>query len=131
MRKTLSILFALCLGMPAAALAADCQKPPQPPMGLPNGETASKSQMIKAQKEINEYMEKAQAYVDCMDDADAAALEKVKQLKARQETKRAEVEAEKLSQARKERNAVVNKMQQTAKNFNQELDEYMARQSDG
>lgn len=125
MLKSAFRLLPLLLAMPAFAFAADCSAP-EPPTNLPDGAVASKEEMLEGQKTVNQYMEEAQAYVECMDTNEE---EEMKEMMALEEAARKK-KAEELNKKRQDRNAVVTQMQRTADRFNKQLDEYMARQSD-
>lgn len=61
--KTLAFVLILNALMAGSAFAA-CSKPDSEPL-IPDGETASGADMFKAKKEIEAYMEKAKAYLNC------------------------------------------------------------------
>lgn len=125
MPKIIKTLTFLCLALPGFAFAADCSAP-EPPMNLPNGETASKEEMLQGQQTVQQYMEEAQEYVDCIDANEQKEMRKIMELsESGRKRKRDE-----LVQARKNRNAVVTQMQRTADRFNKALRAYQERQSD-
>lgn len=124
MHRIINRLCALfLLAAPAFALAADCTAP-EPPVNLPDGETATKEEMLEGQRTINDYMKEAQAYVDCIDATEDEEMKKMMELGEQARKNK----VKELQDARKDRNAVVTQMQRTADSFNTELQEFQARQ---
>lgn len=111
-------LAACLLALPLAAAGSDCGEPPERLWDLPDGTSASKEEMLEGQAQVKGYMEKAQAYVDCID---AAEEETMKQLPSMEDSKR-KYHIKRLEQARRQRNQVVENMQAVAEDFNREID---------
>lgn len=62
--KTKTLVFALLLNCMAGSAFAACTAPEAEPV-IPDGDTATGADMFKAKKEIETYMELAEAYLDC------------------------------------------------------------------
>ena len=77
MRKVcFSIVCAAIIGLTSSAFAAECTRGEAP--SVPNGETASRDEMISANKAIKEYVATTNTYIDCVDAAETAAVAKAK-----------------------------------------------------
>lgn len=121
-----TLLGACLLAFPLVAIGADCEAPERF-RDIPDGTTASKEAMLEGQANVKDYMERAQAYVDCVDAAEEKAMERM----ARMDESQRKQKLGELRRARKERNQVVEQMQAVADEFNREIDAYQTQQADG
>lgn len=115
-------LISIALALPLSAIAAECEAP-QPPAWIPDGDKATKEEMLEGQELIKDYVDKAQAYVECIDANEQKALQGM----ANMDEKEREAGMARLNQKRKERNEVVEQMQNIAEQFNKELKKYRER----
>lgn len=113
--QTLSIMVALAIG-PACA-SADCTPPSNATVAIPNGATATRDQMIAAQRAVKAYDTAVKTYGDCLQqqlDAQVAAGGN-KQLLS--------VQYDRMN------NDQIDKLQKLADKFNEELRTFKARNS--
>lgn len=96
----------------AVAVQAACEAPEKP--SLPDGNSADEAAMIEGQTTVRSFVEKSNAYLDCL----------VAEAKEGEETDDADMKKERLDRY----NSGVDSMQQVADQFNKELREYKARQ---
>jgi hypothetical protein len=87
--------LATCLSAPAAFAACEI---PSPPTGIPDGTTASESELLAAQSVVQSYVTAMNAYIACENEAltvggENAAAEFRFQLSTRIDNARAEVDA--------------------------------------
>ncbi len=110
--------LALFLWMPLCA-NAECDRPW--PVEVPDGKTATKEEMLEAQRAIKAYMADADAYLICLEDEQAA-------VKVDPEDKEALEQAMEEQAIRNRRhNAMVDEMHMLAERFNQTVRAYKNR----
>lgn len=112
---TVSIMAALAAGPVCAS--ADCSPPDGNAITIPNGTTASRDQMIAAQRAVKAYDTAVKAYGDCLQqqlDAQVAAGANKENLA---------VQYDKMN------NDQVDRLQKLADKFNEELRAFKARNS--
>jgi predicted outer membrane protein len=112
---TVSIMVALAAG-PACA-SADCTAPNATAIAIPDGSTATRDQMVAAQRAVKAYDTAVKAYGDCLQqqlDAQVSAGANKQQLS---------VQYDKMN------NDQVDKLQKLADKFNEELRAFKARNS--
>jgi len=90
---------------------------------IPNGNTASKEEMIESQKGVKQYVADMQIYLECIVDEEKIARDAMGDLKP-------EIEQEREDMVNKKYNAAVDEMERLAAQFNAERQAYMARDND-
>lgn len=113
-----TIIFAVLLPL---AAAAECERPW--PVEVPDGATASKEEMLEAQKAVKDYLARADEYLLCLEEEEAAVKVDAEDPEAVQAAAE-----EKVVRARRH-NAAVDEMEQVAEQFNQTVRAYKARNS--
>ena len=118
------IPFALMLALGLAAHAqATCTYPPSP-AAPPDGNTATRDQMIAAKHDFDSYNTEMNAYLDCIKlEMDSAVPKDVSKLST-DEKKRAEEHQKMLTQ---KNNAAVDELQANVGRFNEQLKIYKAK----
>jgi hypothetical protein len=105
---------------------------PKAPQNIPDGETATKEQMIAAKQEFTKYNEEMTAYLNCIkleSDESLAAMEK--EQPATDEERKA-LEAKKLELERQQtekHNAAVDEVTTAVERFNEQVRLYKKKQS--
>jgi hypothetical protein len=61
----------LSLGLSASALAQNCVKPAAAEIDIPDGESATREQMLETQQLVNAYVDKMNGYLTCLDERSA------------------------------------------------------------
>lgn len=118
----LTLLFAFGL---AAGAQATCTYP-RAPAAIPDGNTASKEEMIAAKNEVSRYNTEMNAYLDCLKlESDAAAPKDGAKL-SKDEKARAEEQQKILTQ---KNNSAVDELQAVVGKFNDQLKAYKAKHS--
>jgi hypothetical protein len=113
----LTVSIMVLLGAGSACAAADCTAPDGNAINIPNGTTATRDQMIAAQRAVKAYDTAVKAYGDCLQqelDAKVAAGANKQQLA---------VQYDKMN------NVEVDELQKLADKFNEELRAFKARNS--
>ena len=108
-------IVSLVLLLLTTVATADCEKPYQ--VEVPDGATASKEEMIEAQKAIKSYMSDAQSYLDCLDHANKQLATAILSEEA--------IEEERAITTRRY-NAMVDEMTLLAERFNVQVRTYKA-----
>jgi hypothetical protein len=67
-------VFAAFIGLASTAFATECTRPTAP--DVPNGDVASRDEMIAANRAIKEYVAATNTYIDCVDSEETAAIAK-------------------------------------------------------
>jgi len=116
-----AILAAAALtALMAASVHADCPYP-APPDKIPDGNTASLSEMVAAKKQVSEYNTAVSSYLDCIekehDDAVAKGGDKLS------DKQKADLE----HMATSRHNAAVSELQSVADRFNEQVRVYKAK----
>lgn len=76
MRKVcFGVICAAVIGLTSSAFASECSRPSAP--NIPDGNTASRDEIIAGNKAIKEYVAATNAYIDCVDSEEKAAVAKV------------------------------------------------------
>lgn len=86
-------------------------------VSVPNGASASKEEMLEAQKAVKTYVTEMETYLDCI-------LEEEKAARAAIEDLTPEVEQQREDMLTKKYNAAVDEMETVAAQFNAEVQEY-------
>lgn len=127
-----AIALALSLTVGASAAHAACRYP-RAPENIPNGETASKEQMLEAKKAVTRYNEDMNAYLNCIKlehDGALADLEKEGGAATSDGAKKAlEVRREDFERKQTQKhNAAVDEVTAVVDRFNQQLRAYKKKQ---
>ena len=99
---------------------ADCTAP-SPPQNIPDGNTATKDQLLAAQKQVNAYNSATNAYLDCLSKEHAAALAAAgPKVTDDQKAKLDQIETTK-------HNAAVDQLTAVANQFNEQVRIFLAK----
>jgi hypothetical protein len=124
MKAWIPLTLVLALGI-AANAQATCTYP-RSPDAPPDGNTASKDQMIAAKHDFDRYNGEMNSYLDCLKlESEAAAPKDPSKLSA-DEKKKAEDQQKILAQ---KNNAAVDELQAVVGRFNEQLKIYKAKQA--
>jgi hypothetical protein len=116
------LLVILAIG-PVAHAQADCTYP-RAPDSMPDGNTATKEEMIAGKNEVSRYNNEMNAYLDCIKlELDAATPKDPSKLSKDEKAKAAEQEKV-LTQ---KNNAAVDELQAVVGRFNEQLKIYKAK----
>lgn len=102
-----------------APLALACDYPSR--VEIPNGNSASKAEMIEGQRNVKEYVAKMEAYLKCL-------LEEEKNARIEMEDLSAEDEQLREDMLNKKYNAAVDEMEKVAARFNDEVGAYRTKE---
>lgn len=116
----LTLVFALGT---AAHAQADCTYP-RAPANIPDGNTASKDEMIAAKNDVSRYNNEMNAYLDCIKLEIAAATPKDASKLSKEEKAKADEQEKVLTQ---KNNAAVDELQSVVGRFNEQLKIYKAK----
>ena len=118
MNKLLKIVLSLTLGFVAQSAFA-CDYPAR--VLIPNGNTATKEEMIDGQRGVKQYVADMEIYLECIVEEEKQAQEAMGELAP-------EVEQEREDMLNKKYNAAVDEMERVAAQFNAEVQAYRARE---
>lgn len=122
MKAWIPLTLVLALGA-AAQAQADCSYP-KAPEAPPDGNTATKDQMIAAKHDFDRYNSEMNSYLDCLKlESDAATPKDVSKLSP-DEKKKAD---EKLKILVQKNNAAVDELQAVVSRFNEQLRIFKAK----
>jgi hypothetical protein len=122
MKAWIPLTLVLALGT-AASAQADCTYP-RAPEAPPDGNTATKDQMIAAKHDFDRYNGEMNSYLDCLKlEMDAAAPKDASKLSP-DEKKKADAQQKVLVQ---KNNAAVDELQAVVGHFNEQLKIYKAK----
>jgi hypothetical protein len=118
-------LFAItALATLAGPVYADCSYPP-PPTKIPDGNTATKQEMLAAHEVVTQYNKDINSYIACIKLEHEAAVTKVSGSKPTPEQK---ADMDRMEQVEiQKNNAAVDQAQNVAAHFNEQLRIYNAR----
>jgi hypothetical protein len=123
MKAWIPLTLVLALGT-AAVAQADCTYP-RAPDAPPDGNTATKDQMIAAKHDFDRYNGEMNAYLDCLKlEMDAAAPKDPSKMSAEEKKKAAEQQ----NVLVQKNNAAVDELQAVVGRFNEQLKIYKAKQ---
>lgn len=117
MKKLIKTVVSICLLMGTQS-AISCDYPNR--ILIPNGNTASKDEMLEGQRAVKQYVSEMEAYLQCIEDEEAAARLTMEEMSAEDEEERERVFSKKY-------NAAVDEMERTAAQFNAEVQAYRAQ----
>ncbi len=110
-----SVAMALAIALTSARAAAECTPPM--PSEIPDGTTASETEMIAAMKSFKQYDAAAMLYLKCLEEQTASAISK------RPPTERGGLKAKQVEM----HNAVIDALQDAANKFNKQVRVYKDR----
>jgi hypothetical protein len=87
---------------------------------IPNGNTATKEDMLEGQRAVKQFVTEMEAYLQCIEDEEAAARMSMVEMSPEEEEERETV-------FNKKYNAAVDEMERTAAQFNAEVQAYRAQ----
>ena len=87
---------------------------------IPNGNTATKEDMLEGQRAVKQFVTEMEAYLKCIEDEEAAARMSMVEMSPEEEEERETV-------FNKKYNAAVDEMERTAAQFNAEVQAYRAQ----
>ncbi len=117
MKKLIKIALSLSI-LFGAGQAVACDYPDR--VMIPNGNTATKEEMIAGQRGVKEYVANMEVYLDCIVEEEKQAREALSELPP-------EVEQEREDMLNKKYNAAVDEMERVAAQFNAEVQAFRAR----
>lgn len=117
MKRLIKIAISISLIFAAQAVFA-CEYPDR--VLVPNGNTATKSDMVEGQRGVKSYVAAMEVYLDCIVEEEKTARESMGNLEADQEQEREDM-------LNKKYNAAVDEMERLAAQFNAEVQAYKAK----
>ncbi|MEL6446666.1 MAG: hypothetical protein AAFQ62_01825 [Pseudomonadota bacterium] len=124
-RSLTSTLAALTAGLLLSGSALACDYPDEE-VALPNGATATEADMLKARREVKDYVERMQVYLSCLESGIETAESKAKDEALDDETRQSAVgEARILSQ---KYDAAFDEISKVAAEFNAQRSAYLEAQ---
>lgn len=102
----------------AAPVAFACDYPAR--VDIPNGVTATKEEMLQAQRDVKQYVTDMETYLDCIVSEEKAARSEMMDLQPEDEQQREDM-------LNKKYNAAVDEMETIAATFNSEVQAYRGR----
>lgn len=117
MRKATRISVGIAVLLFAPYVIA-CDYPSR--VNVPNGNLASKEEMIQGQRDVKEYVASMEAYLDCLLEEEKTARMSMDNLTAEDEQLREDM-------LNKKYNAAVDEMEKVAAQFNTEVQAFKAR----
>jgi hypothetical protein len=122
MKAWIPLLMVFALGS-AAHAQATCTYP-RAPDAIPDGNTATKEEMIAGKNEVSRYNNEMNAYLDCLKLEITAATPKDPSKLSKDEKAKAEEQEKMLTQ---KNNAAVDELQAVVGRFNEQLKIYKAK----
>lgn len=121
--KLQALAFAGTLVLAGAAQAQEeCSRPPEP--DIPDGASASRDEMVKAQQAVQEYVKETEAYIACVNKAEKNALAEAKK------NEDVKLSAKERKAYVKRHNAAVESLKRIANRFNKQLSAYQKAQQE-
>ena len=118
MNRLIRVFFATIIVFAAQTVFA-CDYPKR--VLIPNGNTATKEDMIEGQRGVKQYVADMEIYLQCI-------VEEEKQAREAMEELLPEVEQEREDMLNKKYNAAVDEMERVAAQFNAEVQAYRAKE---
>jgi len=122
MKAWIPLTLALALG--TVAHAEDCTYP-RAPGAIPDGNTATKEQMIASKNDVTRYNTEMNAYLDCMSRQIDAATPKDPSKLSKEEKAKSQAQVKVLTE---KHDAAVDELHSVADRFNTQLKAYKAKQ---
>lgn len=114
------IKTAISIGLVLGAQSAfSCDYPSR--VLIPNGNTATKEDMLEGQRAVKQFVSEMEAYLKCIEDEEAASRMSMVEMTPEDEEERETV-------FNKKYNAAVDEMERTAAQFNAEVQAYRAQE---
>lgn len=117
MNKFIKIILSFSLMFAAQSVFA-CEYPER--VLIPNGNTATKEEMITGQSGVKKFVADMEIYLQCIQDEERAARDAMTDLKPEDEQEREDM-------LNKKYNAAVDEMERVAAQFNSEVQAYRAK----
>jgi len=117
MNKLIKFAFSASLAM-ATSSALACDYPER--VLIPNGNTATKEEMLEGQREVKRFVTEMEAYLECIVEEEKQSRNAVADLQPEQEQEREDM-------LNKKYNAAVDEMERVAAQFNSEVQAYKAQ----
>lgn len=117
----MKIFSSIAAGLATLLLAPGllaCDYPTQ--IDIPNGDTATRDEMLDGQKNVKDYVATMEAYLECLVEEERAARAQLEELSPEDEQLREDM-------LNKKYNAAVEEMEKVAAEFNAEVQAYKAR----
>jgi hypothetical protein len=118
MNRLIKVAFGISLIFAGQAVFA-CDYPDR--VLVPNGNTATKADMVAGQRGVKTYVAAMEVYLDCIIEEEKSARETMGDLEA-------DVEQEREDMLNKKYNAAVDEMERLAAQFNAEVQAYKAKE---
>lgn len=118
MNRLIKIAFSISLIF-AAQSAFSCNYPDR--VLVPNGNTATKTEMVEGQRGVKAYVAAMEVYLDCIVEEEKTARDAMGDIDAVQEQEREDL-------LNKKFNAAVDEMERLAAQFNSEVQAYKAKE---
>lgn len=116
--NTTTLICSLALSLLASSALA-CDYPSR--VEVPNGDTATKEEMIEVQRSVKDYVATMESYLDCLLEEEKTARNRIEDLSPEDEQLREDL-------LNKKYNAAVDEMEVIVARFNAEVQAYKARQ---
>lgn len=123
MPRILPMLIALTIPGAAIANPSGCNRP-ETPESIPDGSSASRSEMLDAKTLVQTFVKDGEAYIECIEDDLDAAQEAMNEAMVDGEEEARAAARQTYDQLVELHDAMVNEMQETAETFNQALRDY-------
>ena len=120
MKNLLKIVVSTFVIFAGTSAYAECVYPER--VLIPNGNTATKDDMLEGQRGVKKYVSEMEVYLDCIVEEERQAREAIADLAP-------EVEQEREDMLNKKYNAAVDEMERVAAQFNAEVQAYRAQDS--
>jgi hypothetical protein len=122
-----ALLAITALAALAGPVYADCSYPP-PPTKIPDGNTATKQEMLEAKAAVTQYNKDINAYVACIKLEHEAAMTNVKSKAGDKPTPEQKADMERMEQMEiQKNNAAVDQLQAIADRFNEQVRIFKAK----
>ena len=118
MKKLIKIVLSISIPL-IAGHAFACDYPQR--VLIPNGNTATKEEMIEGQRGVKQYVADMEIYLECIVEEEKQAREAIADLQP-------EAEQEREDMLNKKYNAAVDEMERVAAQFNAEVQAFRARE---
>jgi len=119
MNKLTKFALSVSLAMATSSVLA-CDYPER--VLIPNGNTATKEEMLQGQRDVKRYVTDMEAYLACIVEEEKQARNTIADLQPEQEQEREDL-------LNKKYNAAVDEMERVAAQFNAEVQAYKAQDS--
>jgi hypothetical protein len=118
MNKLIKLVFSIALIFTAQSVMA-CEYPTR--VLVPNGNTATKEEMVEGQRGVKKYVADMEIYLTCIIEEEKAARDEMGAMEA-------DLEQEREDLLNRKYNAAVDEMERLAAQFNSEVQAYKAKE---